>query len=255
MLKNGYIKLYRSLLEHWLCQDKPFCRFGAWAYLLLKAQIQDNKINYKGEIITLRRGTVNQSITSLADEWGWGREKVKRFLDELKSDGMIDYNATTHRTTITLLNYEVYQVSPSTNRATNRQQTIQPTDSKPTADRTQNKKNKEEYKKNKEEREGKLTLGYNKNIFLSETELAELKSLYPKTAMQKIERLSTYLVTSGRKYKSHFAVIKGWCEEDKDKDEAKTKTDKSKEKQTASYNLSEFETMALMSTPKGSEKD
>lgn len=107
--KNGWISLHRSIQNHWLWEEKPFSKGQAWIDLIMLANYEDKKMPYKGEIITCKRGTVNLSISFLAERWGWGREKTREFLKLLESDKMVTVNATKHRTTITIENYRAYQ--------------------------------------------------------------------------------------------------------------------------------------------------
>lgn len=140
MANEGWIKLNRQIQEHWLWKDEPFTYGTAWIDLLLLANYEDKKMPYKGEIILCKRGDVNLSYSVLADRWKWSRWKVKNFIGLLVNDGMVTTNATTHRTTITIVNYDKFQLSPSTDcttdQPTNRQQTIQQ------ADTTKKEKNK-----------------------------------------------------------------------------------------------------------------
>lgn len=75
--RKGWIYLHRSLVDHWLWNDKPFSKGQAWVDLLLLANYEDVKIPYKGEVVTCERGVVNRSITFLADRWGWSRKKQR----------------------------------------------------------------------------------------------------------------------------------------------------------------------------------
>ena len=52
------------------------------------------------------------------------------------------------------------------------------------------------------------------NVFLSDKELAELKSELPGKWEYYIDRLSCHIASSGRKYKSHAATIFKWAQED-----------------------------------------
>lgn len=128
---QGWIKLHRQLQNCFLWDDKPYAQGQAWVDLLLLTNHENVKIPYKGEIITCERGTINRSISELAERWGWDRKKVRRFLSLLESDNMVVVNATTHRTTITLVNYDNFQVEGITNVATNGQQV---TNNSPTSD-------------------------------------------------------------------------------------------------------------------------
>lgn len=114
MACQGWISIYRQIQEHWLWKDKPFSKGQAWIDLLMLANYEEKKMPYKGEIITCERGTVNLSISVLADRWGWSRKKTRQFLDLLETDGMVSVKATTHRTTITIENYGLYNDVGST---------------------------------------------------------------------------------------------------------------------------------------------
>lgn len=118
-MSEGYIKLYRSIQDHWLWKDEPYDKARAWIDLLMLANWEDKKISYKGEIITCKRGDVNLSFLYLAERWNWSTWKVRNFINLLESDGMVTTNRTTHRTTITLVNYDNFQVSPTTDCTTN----------------------------------------------------------------------------------------------------------------------------------------
>ena len=108
MAKGPFFPVSRSILEHELWKDKPFAKGQAWLDLLLLANYTDKTTRHRGQIVTCKRGDVNLSMLELADRWGWGRNKVKRFLNVLEMDGMVSVNATTQRTTITIENYSVY---------------------------------------------------------------------------------------------------------------------------------------------------
>jgi hypothetical protein len=138
-MENGWIKLYRQLTNNWVWQEKPFSKGQAFVDLILLANHEEGKMPYLDSVVTVKRGEVCRSVLWLAERWGWGREKARRFLKQLEADGMITVNATTHRTTITLVNYGLYQDLQPTNDATNRQQAEQQTDSKPTYTRRNNK--------------------------------------------------------------------------------------------------------------------
>ena len=55
------------------------------------------------------------------------------------------------------------------------------------------------------------------NVFLSDTELDELKAELPDKWEYYIERLSTHIASKGTKYRSHAATIYKWAQEDEAK--------------------------------------
>lgn len=110
----GYVAIFRQIFNHWLWQEKPFSKGQAWIDLLLLANHSDHKKPKGDKIITYRRGDVNRSVLFLADRWGWDRKTVKRFLRVLEADNMIAVKWTTQGTTITIVNYDFWQKSGST---------------------------------------------------------------------------------------------------------------------------------------------
>lgn len=109
----GYIKLYRDIYEHWIWKDKPFSRGQAWIDLLLMANHDDNKIVIGNEIVLVERGCLVTSEVKLSERWGWSRHKVRDFLNLLQNDSMITKKSDTKRTYINILNYSVWQDSPT----------------------------------------------------------------------------------------------------------------------------------------------
>lgn len=59
--------------------------------------------------------------------------------------------------------------------------------------------------------------GRYQNVFLTDKELAELKAELPTVWEQYIEKLSAYMESTGKTYKSHAATIRRWADEDKKK--------------------------------------
>lgn len=119
-MAEGWIKLNRQIQEHWLWKDEPFDKARAWIDLIMLANYEDKKVAYKGEVIICKRGDVNLSLQYLARRWKWSTWKVRNFFGLLESDQMITTNRTTHRTTITIVNYDNFQDLPTTSHTTNR---------------------------------------------------------------------------------------------------------------------------------------
>lgn len=106
---TGWIKVNRSLLDHWLWNDKPYSKGQAWMDLLLMANYEDHQEVFRGQIQNYHRGEVNRSYENLASRWGWDRRKVSRFLMALELEGMVSLKVTKRSTTVTLVNYDKYQ--------------------------------------------------------------------------------------------------------------------------------------------------
>lgn len=104
---TGWIKTYKSLLNHWLSQDME--KLGRWMFLLLSAAHEDTKEVHGNRIIELKQGQLVASNSFLAKRWNTSERTVLRFLEMLESDGML--HRCTHQkiTIITICNYESYQ--------------------------------------------------------------------------------------------------------------------------------------------------
>ena len=60
-----------------------------------------------------------------------------------------------------------------------------------------------------------------KNVLLTDEELEKLQTEYPDIE-ERIERLSSYVASTGKRYKSHYATIRNWARKDAEKPANKT---------------------------------
>lgn len=56
--------------------------------------------------------------------------------------------------------------------------------------------------------------GEYRNVLLTDEELAKLRQQFPLDLPARIERLSEYMASTGKKYKSHYATIRAWASRD-----------------------------------------
>jgi hypothetical protein len=107
---SGWIKLHRSITNHWLYTEKRvFSKFEAWNDILLTVNFTDAKTIIKGSLYEVKRGQSILSLESWSKRWNWNRSKVSRFLNTLQLDGMIVVKSDTVTTQLTVCNYESYQ--------------------------------------------------------------------------------------------------------------------------------------------------
>lgn len=158
---GGWIKLHRDIKDHWLWTDKPFSRGQAWIDLLMMVNHDTGTDCIKGRVVTIERGQRITSTVKLADRWKWGRKKVSTFLDRLEAEGMLEQKRTTEYTTITIVNYGVYQ--------SKEQRVEQPRNSQGTAEEQPRNTNKNK-KNNKNEK--------NNNIPAAEQLEKDFESIY-----------------------------------------------------------------------------
>lgn len=82
---------------------------------------------------------------------------------------------------------------------------------------TEEDANSTEDKKPKKSKHGEFN-----NVLLTEQELEKLKEKYPNDYLQRIERVSGYVASTGKSYKSHYATIISWARKD-EQDQPKKK--------------------------------
>lgn len=139
MLKNGFIKLHRRMLDwEWYHDVNTKVVF---LHLLLTANIKDEK--WKGEEI--KRGSRIASYSSLSKELGLSVQSIRTALEHLKSTGEVTIQSTAKYSIVTVLNYNAYQ--KVTDKSTDNQHAIQQSSNK------QLTNSQQRYKKNKEEKE------------------------------------------------------------------------------------------------------
>ena len=66
--------------------------------------------------------------------------------------------------------------------------------------------------------------GEYKNVLLTDSELEKIKAEYPDWE-DRIERLSSYVASTGKRYKSHYATIRNWARKEGVKDEKHARPD------------------------------
>ena len=116
---QGYIKIYRKIVENPLWLIKPFSEGQAWIDLLCITTYDKGFIKSKnGQIINLERGDCGYSILSLSKRWGWSRGKVTRFFSLLNEHKMIQQKTYGKHTIINILNFDKFQ-KRTTNDTTN----------------------------------------------------------------------------------------------------------------------------------------
>jgi hypothetical protein len=107
---SGWIKIHRSITDHWLyCEKRVFSKLEAWYDLLLNVNYCDSKTIIKGKLYEVKRGQSIMSLESWAKRWNWDKSKVRRFLNMLQNDSMIELVCDNITTQITICNYDSYQ--------------------------------------------------------------------------------------------------------------------------------------------------
>lgn len=149
MSSDGYIKLYRSIKKNFVWKDKPFTKGQAWIDLLMDARFDNGGYFKRGIWIPLERGQIGKAETTLADEWGWSRGKVRRFLESLKTERMVTLKQDNKTTIITICNYDIFQGKENIDGTPNSTADDTPNGHQTDTKRTQRNKEKNGNKENK----------------------------------------------------------------------------------------------------------
>lgn len=114
---TGYVKLWRGWRDNPVLRDPE--RALAWLWLIENAAWKPGRVWIKGQSVDLDRGELSFSVRFLADQWGWSKSAVDRFLAVLRNEGMIetrsktgtpcDHKAGQGQSILTICNYVRYQ--------------------------------------------------------------------------------------------------------------------------------------------------
>ena len=104
----SWIKIHRSVMEHWLWQDAE--RLKWWLDLLFMAAWEDKQTLHDSHLFTLKRGQIIASANNLAKRWKRSKHTIINYLRMLEDEEMITREVL-HRQTpiITICNYDSYQ--------------------------------------------------------------------------------------------------------------------------------------------------
>ena len=178
---------------------------------------------------------------SLPDSWDYsirgisaickeGKDSITTVLQELERNGYLErHQLRQDNGKMGSIEYVIYELphSPCTKKpCTGKPDTVKPDAANPDTEEPDpenppqintNKSNTEiinngnkEREKNKE-KETRHKYGEYQNVLLSDDEMKRLKEDYPQDYLQWIERLSEYIASTGKSYKSHLATIRCWA--------------------------------------------
>lgn len=201
-----YIKLCDKIVDWEWFTDGNMLK--VWLYLLVKAQYADGK--YRG--VEVKRGQLLTGRKLIANETRLSEQQVRTCINRLKSSGQITIESTNQYSLITIVKYDDYQGSDSYNI----QQIIQPANLPITNDQPTDNQRITTYKKDKKEKKEKeyIYLGEFQNVKFTSDELEKLKAEFPRDYQDRIERVSVYCASTGKKYKNYLATIRNWARKD-----------------------------------------
>lgn len=210
-MNNGYIKLYRKILDNPVV-NKDNDYFKVWIYLLLNATHKNMKVLFGNTTIELKPGQLVTGREKLAKECSISESKIERIIKTLKIEQQIEQQTNSKGRLITILNWEEYQENEqqidqqvNNNRTTSEQQ-VNTNNNVNNVKNDNNVINNIKEKINKKEKYGEF-----ENVLLTEEEYHKLDKA---NLLSYIDTLSNYIASKGKRYKSHYATILNWSRRD-----------------------------------------
>ena len=121
---EGWVKIYRKMTEWEWYKDGNTTRL--FLHLLLTANTKDGK--WQG--VSIKRGQVATSLSSLANDLGLSIRNIRTSLAKLKTTRNLTCQATNKLTIITICKFEDYQETSQTERQATRQTSGHDSDNK-----------------------------------------------------------------------------------------------------------------------------
>jgi hypothetical protein len=131
---EGWISLYRQIVDNEFYFAERFTKMQAWIDLLLLANHKPTTIFIRGNQIKLTEGQLCYSQLTLSKRWKWNRRTVDNFLSMLQNREMIHHTKTHLTTIISIVQWSEFQKST--------QQTAQQTHNRVHTDNNVNNVNK-----------------------------------------------------------------------------------------------------------------
>lgn len=139
---DGWLKLYRSILDSAVFQDAEVLK--VWIWLLCNVAFEQHDTICYGKVIHLKPGQIATGRKKIAQCTDLNENKVYRALNALKSLGNIEIKATNRYSIITIVNWYKYQ-EENYKRTSSEQQT----NSKTTTEEQQDNNKRTQHKNGK----------------------------------------------------------------------------------------------------------
>ncbi len=135
MGERGVYAIDRGVFEHPFFKAEPFTEREAWMWMIGEAAWRPTRVRINRAMFDVKRGELVHAARFLARRWQWSEARVRRFLERLKLERMIDALASSEATRITICNYDDYQYG--------RRAGDEPTDEPATSSRRRKKEGEE----------------------------------------------------------------------------------------------------------------
>jgi uncharacterized phage protein (TIGR02220 family) len=153
-MAEGWIKLHRSMKDHWLCENAEY--FKAWIIILLEVNHTSREVpivnGFKTSVVSCGRSQSIKSLQGWAKSFGtaWTVQKVRTFFKLLETQQMINTEGLPNSTRLTVCNYDNYQDTQQASNTVESQKPIGSQQASNTHLTTNNNDKNKENEKNKD---------------------------------------------------------------------------------------------------------
>ena len=207
---DGWVKLHRCILDKAIWTTSNPEQKVILVTILCLANHEEKQWHWKGKKFICKPGQFITSSISLASKSGCSRQNVRTALTKFQNYDFLTYESTKTGILITVVNWDKYQsYKEETNQPTNQDLT----NSQPTANQqlTTNKN----YKNNKNNKNNKKYI-YADFVSMTEEEYKKLIDAFGENGTKdRIENLSLYKGSTGKKYASDYLTILAWERKEK----------------------------------------
>jgi DNA replication protein DnaD len=210
-MDEGYIKLYRALLNDALWKICSPEQKVIMITILLKANHKSNKWGWNGNKFDVLPGEFITSLENLKNYCGKkiSLQNIRSALAKFKKYGFLTEEVTKVNRKIIIRNWNKYQ---TTNKVTNKEVTKR--SQRGNKEVTTNKNDKND----KNEKNEKKKIKHLDFVYLFEDEYKKLIEQIGEDKTKKtIEKLNCYIGSKGKKYKSHYFTILNWIKMEEDR--------------------------------------
>jgi hypothetical protein len=200
---RGYIRLWRKFFEEnkFWTRKRVFSHAEAWIDILQMTCYNGTKTGWGDKYFSVERGSFVTSERFLSERWQWSTTKVRSYIQFLISEKMLIRKCSAEYSTLTVVNYELYNQIESSGES---------------AEKAQKKRRKSKEEEGKESKEVKKI--YLERVFLSENEYDRLVTEFGRDVTdQYIFSLDEYIGMTGKKYKDHNLTIRKWMRTEAEK--------------------------------------
>jgi len=220
MKTGGYIRLWRKITETSFYKKPKTAHLAI--FLLLEANHKPFKMIYNQKELIIERGQLVTGLYKLRRMTGLSIQNIRTSLKILANIGFLTSKSTSELTIINVCNYNEYQQEPTsklTSKLTNDQQTtnkrlttIQEGEEGEEGEENNNSNsNSNSNNEEQQQRKKPAKIKHGDDVYLTLQEFEKLKVQFGKSgANERIERLDTYIGSTGKKYKSHYKTILNW---------------------------------------------